>query len=537
MLSGQPRYTGGAAFLAAHAGLVALDLSTLVVSIAQLTRLFRDPSALPVLHRFILREAEEMSEEVYDLRPLMTALASTAVFTSGQPRPILGLCFDLGVKPNVFAAAALMPALNTLQLQAAKEGWLDGWMEEQGLPSAFSQLQHFEVWVDHQEEMGMRMTTDADADVEEDEDDDRPREASAKLLLMLQSLAASPLQSLIVCTCEAVVFSSAAMGHIAQFHQLRELHFSVGPLPVAHWAWLDWRDPALFGAYTPNCLPSLRLWRQRTTMLSAEAVVAITSAAPQLHTIDLQRVELSCHPAVFCAIVGGYCPQIEQLVANDRCYHLGRAVQAEDVVEAYQSALAATGRGGDYRPFTQLRLLSTKMCSCALPAVWHALLRLLKAAVRLRNVAFMFSNNPLTICALGYLPSLEQMSAACLWSPSFTAFAQRRSLTQKHSDSSTGVKVEAHDVGCPEPGLPFKLNDTLNNTWTGPPLRLRTIPGLFAAYQRSLSAGHQAVLDRWAAGDFRAGDGRLTAAETPVLTHEHWPVCPHSHKFSRIFGL
>ena len=49
----------------------------------------------------------------------------------------------------------------------------------------------------------------------------------------------------------------------------------------------------------------------------------------------------------------------------------------------------------------------------------------------------------------------------------------------------------------------------------GPPLLLRPDSGLFAAYQRSLSQTHQAALARWAAGAFRASDGRCVQRRVP----------------------
>jgi len=48
------------------------------------------------------------------------------------------------------------------------------------------------------------------------------------------------------------------------------------------------------------------------------------------------------------------------------------------------------------------------------------------------------------------------------------------------------------------------------------PLSLRPRSRLFAEYQRSVSDVQQAVLARWAAGDFQAGDEQLSAAESEM---------------------
>ena len=132
--------------------------------------------------------------------------------------------------------------------------------------------------------------------------------------------------------------------------------------------------------------------------------------------------------AVVCVIVGGHCEQLASLNDDDFCCHVWRDAKAEDVAAAYQAALKTVGRGDDYRPFTQLRWLKANVCPCTSPSVWHALLALMRAAVHLRCVTWLASNDSLVVCALGYLPSLAMLSAGCVWPPSFTAWAMQRSL-------------------------------------------------------------------------------------------------------------
>ena len=93
------------------------------------------------------------------------------------------------------------------------------------------------------------------------------------------------------------------------------------------------------------------------------------------------------------------------------------------------------------------------------------------------------------------------------------------------------------------PGTPsLELNDGLYKLRCRETVRLGPRSDLFTAYQRSFSDEHQAVLARWAAGDFRAGDGRLSAAESPLERcdeddaefEEPVSVCAHPQLFYRV---
>ena len=60
---------------------------------------------------------------------------------------------------------------------------------------------------------------------------------------------------------------------------------------------------------------------------------------------------------------------------------------------------------------------------------------------------------------------------------------------------------------------------------------------LLVQYQQSLGKEQQAVLSRWRAGEFHAGDERATAAERlPDACNARADVCPvpHSHTFSKL---
>ena len=127
-----------------------------------------------------------------------------------------------------------------------------------------------------------------------------------------------------------------------------------------------------------------------------------------------------------CAVLGGYCQHIAD-VSIEYGYrrHAWRDVHAADVVDAYQSAVAATGRDSSYKPYTELHNLHVPTCSCMSPSAWHAMLSLLKHAKHVRCVSTMGSNDPLSISALAFLPSLTCVGP-CAWPLSAVTFVQRR---------------------------------------------------------------------------------------------------------------
>ena len=161
--------------------------------------------------------------------------------------------------------------------------------------------------------------------------------------------------------------------------------------------------------------------------LSAESAVAIAAASPQLRTLDLFTAELSCHPAVVCAIVGGYCEHIESINVIHACTQTWSDIREQNVAKAYRSAVAAAGRSDAYQPFTQLRRLRVPLRWCTPPSMWHALLSLLRWAERVQCMSELASNDPLVVCALRYLPSLTSLSDSCRWPSSFATVMRRRS--------------------------------------------------------------------------------------------------------------
>ena len=418
---------GGAAFLANLTALTHLTLSLFAVPVEVVTRLFEDGSALPQLAEFTLcdkedwepseEEKEEEEMQVYDLVPLLTALATTAVRVDGGVRPTTELSLEVATQADVFAAAALMQGLTSLKVSRANSRWLDGWADAQRLPSAFAQLQYLDVSV--------RMEDEEWAERKEAvEEMDRPAVA-AGLASFLQAMAARPLQALSLSAPQLVALDAAVLAQFARLHRLRELTLSaLHPDELMHWD-----ESSLFASWTAGCLPCLRSLALQTVQLTAGAMVTVASAAPRLRKLELsdqfEDAKLSCHPAVICAIIGGCCAEIETLHIYAQCWGEWASVQAADVAAAYQSALAATGREEGYRPFTQLRQLHLKMCTCAPPSVWHALLALMRAAGELRSLVHVTSDDPLSVSALAYLPSLTELSGSCQWPLSFPVFVHR----------------------------------------------------------------------------------------------------------------
>ena len=295
-----------------------------------------------------------------------------------------------------------MPSLTSLDVNDAPLDWLEEWTDiAANMPTPFQLLQQCTI---------STLT--------------RKAKHARDIVHFLRSVANSPMQLLDV-TLSHTTFDAAAIARLARCHQFCALHLSFTPLPST--AVGDWRGGALFAPLTSRCLSNLGHVSLQHIKMSAASVVAIAAAAPQLHSLNLICVELSCSSAVVCAIVGGYCERIVELsIGHWNSAHVWVNVRAADIVSAYQLAVTAAGRGVQYQPFTQLRELHTVMCWCKTPSVWHALLLLLKYAKHIRRLACMMSIDPLVISALAYLPSLRCVSLDCGWPRSVVDFIEQR---------------------------------------------------------------------------------------------------------------
>ena len=111
-------YVGGAEFLRAHTALSELQLSPLLVSVDELTTVFRDAAALPKLARFGMHRSGQRDGPAHEVTALQTALATTVVGVTGSVRPVvwLNLQHTYGALAAVFASAAKMPSLETLEV-------------------------------------------------------------------------------------------------------------------------------------------------------------------------------------------------------------------------------------------------------------------------------------------------------------------------------------------------------------------------------------------------------------------------------------
>ena len=505
-LHGTVPYTGVSAFLTAHTRLVELDINTQLVSVDELAALFRDSAALPHLSRFSFREFQPQPGAAAGqdtCLTALTALGSVVMAASGRPRPMQQLEVDVLPERGVFAVAALMPGLTRLHVSGARAGWLEEWEAEE-MSAALPLLQELSVYRRH-EQVAIAA--------------DRPPLAARDVRPFLQCMASRPLQKLHIQTGEPLSFHANALAELARCQQLRELHLSTG-LYAEPSGWMDWRDATLLASFAAGTFTHLRSLELNNVKLSAESVVAIASAAPQLLELRMSLVELSCHPAVVCAIVGGCCERIEMIYLEDQQYHAWRDVRAADLVDGYQAAVAAAGRGDGYRPFTRLVRLEVTMCWCTPPSVWHALLSLLKWA-DLQCACNVASNDPLVVSALSYLPSLDALSHSCLWPRSFATFLEQKSEQEGEYRYLTATDLKGTMcLGGPDQRTDLELSDYSGDVQLERALRLRPRSNLFAAFQLSLSAEQQAAVERWSRGDFQAGDEQLSAAETPLVRDE-----------------
>ena len=494
-----PLYTGAAAFLSAHTALREVDVDEQFVSVAELTTIFRNPAALPCLSRFTLRghHLDKRTRWLTDFRPLVSALASTVVTASGTTRPIEMLQIDGIIGNDALSAAAPMSALSRLVIKGSMPHWMEEWTQK--LHSSFPLLQQLSVH-------GMTFHPNADAAAAS-----RQSPLSFDVSVWLQCVAARSLQTLDIQFGNIVSFAAAALTQLTRCDQLRVLRLTFSDHSTH--SCMDWTDKALFASLR---LPSLHELALHSVRFSAVSLASVLSSTPALRAIELSHAELTCHPAVACALVGGYCRHIEEVsFVEKKLQNLGSHgwsdVQAEEVVSAFQSAVAARA---SCQPFTSLRSARFQMCWCTPASVWHALLSLMKHAAHVRCVAEFASVDPLVVSSLSHLPSVSALSEHTRWPLSFAALMERRSKRSGRyrfvaADEVKGVAL----VGCPTDRSWLSLTDGEAEPTS---IRLRPRARLLAAYQRSLSAEQQALLSRWSAAQFQPGDGQLSAAESEL---------------------
>ncbi len=183
------------------------------------------------------------------------------------------------------------------------------------------------------------------------------------MLPFLQAMADRPLRVLRIDTGQRVDFGAAALAQLATgLNQLQLLEFGVGIRDRT--AWVDWSDAAYFTSFAPACLSCLLSLTLDFVKLGAAAIVAFASAAPQLKSFTSNAATWICPPPVVCAILGGYCQQIDTIDVEDERAHIWKDVRAADVADAYRAAVEATGRSAAYKPFKRLKMLSVRMCWC-----------------------------------------------------------------------------------------------------------------------------------------------------------------------------
>ena len=515
--SGYALYKGGAAFVTAHTALVQLEVSTQVVSCADLTAIFKDRTALPHLTHFSLHEhAPWRRKKTCNLVALITSLAKSVVRPTRRPRPIEVLRLNIVATSDVLSAITLMQGLTHLHVKRAMPGWLEEWTKTEKRLLALPLLQDCILSADE-----TRVRRGA-------REGERFLPASRGIQSFFHMMSNRPLQRLSILTDEPIIFDAAAMAQLARCTQLRRLELDLCRGVDDRTAWMDWKDVALFSSFAIRCLSCLTVVKLQHIKLTAESVAAVASAARELHEFHVSDCELSCHPAVVCAIIGGYCEDIEDLHVDDTCCHMWKRVGAADLVEAYQTAMATAGQDDRYKPFVQLCHLRVRMCWCTPASVWHALLSSLRWAARLHHVEQLWSDDPLAICALGYLPSLSALSAQCLLPSSFGAFMQRtckqtgrlRFVACRELVGWSGNKscrewpvfelAESVDPSSERHMLP--MHERRARGAMLPPVLLRPRSDLFPAFELSHRAHHKAVLARWARGSYRADDERLNAA-------------------------
>ena len=205
------------------------------------------------------------------------------------------------------------------------------------------------------------------------------------------------------------------------------------------------------------------------------------------------------------AMLGGWCPLIENVVIEYAHRHVWKSVHPVQVIHAYVSAVRAARRTREYKPFTRLRFLNLMMSWCAPAAVWRALLALMRSATKLRCVSHIATHDPTVVVALGLLPNITVLSQHCLWPHSFATIMERKSKrTGQYRYVASPELSSVHRSGYPDYGPLFQLaeGDDQNPHTFHHSIQLRSRCNLFTAFHRLLPVGQQVVLARWARSKF-----------------------------------
>ena len=503
-------YDGGVAFLSQNSALREIGMTTALATVPQLTRLFSDSATLP--HLSMLWLDGDGQATLHNATPLVTALGKTEVGGSGKPRPLKRLDFRLPVNRGLLSAAAALPHLTSFTALNFEPGWLDEWRKLDGLqPRPFAQLDTLEL-----SPLGvMRQSW--------------PNPLSSTLPLF-QAIAGLPLTNLRVCTNERVAFGADAIAQLARLDQLELIKFEMGRPAEGFYA--DWTKPALFAPLAARCLPRLHKIILRNISLSAESMVHIAAAVPQLKFLDLADVQLSCHPAVIYAILAGYCAGAEYIDISNGVAHAWKQVTASEVVQAYQSAVTAAGRKADFVPFTRLNGALGRRCWGTAASVWVALVALVRNAPQLRCVAAIATDDPLIVAAVCSVPSLTLLGASCAWPRSFVDCLQLRDKASgQYRHVSSGDLTTSDMTASPALSSTFRLTHHAHVTCFGPtqlkPNALRDRAQLAKAYQQqSLSKEQQAALTKWAAAGPQSGEGGGLKGEALKAVRDHQSCRP-----------
>ena len=247
--------------------------------------------------------------------------------------------------------------------------------------------------------------------------------------------------------------------------------------------------------------------------------------------------------------MGALCERICQLKINENCCYAWNDVHADENIAVYLLARGMAARGADYQPFTKLRNVQVQMCWCTPPAVWHALLSLMRHAVHMHGVARLTTTDPLAVCALSYLPMCV-LHPVCMWPQSFTDFLvdtplskssrRRRYLASRCVTGTELTKCAPHTPSTLE--LMDELDaKELDSDKLPKPLRLHRNSDVFRQYRQHFNTdvGLQQILQRWESGSFPAADDEMLAAQQrPVecameaTKHPGHTHCARSHRFS-----
>jgi len=392
-------------FLLRHKTIIELEFYGVIGRI-QWEELFLNPSALPKLNKLVFKVERVLPNwaSKIDFSSIFTALASTILPSTNQPRPLEHLIIKKSfVSAEMFNSISRIASLTNIEMIIKVTGESCPFLLNEIFPSTpIKALTKFDYY------FGL-----PDSDSERSADwikfDPQPF-----FLRVCNQISLTSLLLHIPC---GVKFESQSVKLLSQLNKLKHLDlFSCEFRTKKHIITLvNWTDSSMFTSWQFSSLTSLILNRFHLSQLS---FINIAASTPNMAHFNM-RGAFDCHGAVFCILISHYWPCIEfiRLINNGSLLrNYGTCLHTFSLFTLVEFELVKQQHPPHSRAFQRLESLEIPICECSTPEIWFKLLQLFNKAELIRCVDKIQLPDPTSmigVMGLSYLSSLQSFSAQC----------------------------------------------------------------------------------------------------------------------------